>query len=300
MQDIVTNEAIKYRVDFLKYRYFWMVVSIAFLAIGVAAYVAKGGFRYHIDFSGGAELRIAFDQSIEIGKVRDAMSAKGFKDAVIQSVGNTGKDFLIRVGSLSADTEEKIKDALGAAVAGNKMRIESKQWVGSEVGKDTTQNAIIAIALSLVILLLYIAVRFEFRFGIGAVASLVHDLLAVLVFLLLTGEPISLHVLASILAILGYSLHDCIVIFSRMRENFKKLKGASEYDIANVSINQTLRRTLLTSFATLLSVAGILVFGGEALYGLAVVLFVGIIVGTYSSIYIASPVMLAIKTKKTN
>ena len=300
MQDIVTNEVVKYRIDFLKYRYFWMFVSIAFFAVGVAAYVMKGGFRYAIDFSGGAELRIVFDRSIDIGKVRDAMSAKGWKDAVIQSVGNTGKEFLIRVATLSDDAEEKIKDTLGAAAADTKVRIDSKQWVGSEVGTDTTKNAVIAIMLSLLILLLYIAMRFEFRFGLGAVASLVHDLLAVLVFLLLTEEPISLHVLASVLAILGYSLHDCIVIFSRIRENFKKMKGASEYDIVNVSINQTLRRTILTSFATLLSVAGILVFGGEALYGLAIVLFVGIIVGTYSSIYIASPVMLAIKTKKTN
>ena len=300
MQDIVTNEAVKYRIDFLKYRYFWTFVSLAFFAVGIAGYVMKGGFRYAIDFSGGAELRVVFDQSIEIGKVRDAMTASGWKDAVIQSVGNVGKDFLIRVSSLSGDAEEKIKDSLGKAAVGNKMRIDGKQWVGSEVGKDTAKNAVIAIILSLFVLLFYIAMRFEFRFGLGAVASLVHDLLAVLVFLLLTGEPISLNILASILAILGYSLHDCIVIFSRIRENLKKMKGVPEYDIVNLSINQTLRRTILTSFATLLSVAGILVLGGEALYGLSIVLFVGIIVGTYSSIYIASPVMLAIKTKKTN
>src|SRR3972149_10787512 len=120
MQDIVTNEVVKYRIDFLKYRYFWIFVSIAFFAVGIAAYVMKGGFRYAIDFSGGAELRIVFDRSIDIGKVRDAMSAKGWKDAVIQSVGNTGKEFLIRVAALSDEAEEKIKDTLGAAAADTK------------------------------------------------------------------------------------------------------------------------------------------------------------------------------------
>ena len=127
----------------LKYRFFWMFVSIAFLAIGIAGYVMKGGFRLHIDFSGGAELRVVFDESIDIGKVRDAMSAKGWKDAVIQSVDTAGKSFLIRVATLSGDAEEKIKDTLNSAAVGNKVRIDGKEWVGAEVGKDTTKNAVI-------------------------------------------------------------------------------------------------------------------------------------------------------------
>ncbi|NDD55143.1 hypothetical protein EBZ39_14985 [bacterium] len=134
-------------------------------------------------------------------------------------------------------------------------------------------------------------------FGIGAVISLVHDVLAVMVFILLTGEPISLHVLGSILAVLGYSLNDTIVIFARIRENLLKHTGASEYQLFNLSINQTLKRTLLTSGATALSALALVIWGGEALRGLSVVLLVGIIVGTYSSIYIASPATLAIKQK---
>jgi len=297
MQEI-TTESVKYRIDFLKYRYFWLFVSIAFLVIGGIAYVMKGGFRYYIDFTGGTELRISFEQTTDVGKIRDVMSAKGFKDAIIQSVGTTNKEFLIRIGSLSGEAESQIKSMLNEGFVNNKGRIDYLQSVGAEVGKDTTKNAILAVLLCLLVLLLYIALRFEFRFGLGAVASLIHDVLAVLVFLLLVGEPISLDVLAAVLAILGYSLHDTIVIFSRIRENLKKLHGVSEYDIANLSINQTLNRTLLTSFATLLSVASILFLGGESLHGLAIVMFVGIIVGTYSSIYIASPVMLALKGKK--
>ncbi|MFA6263517.1 MAG: protein translocase subunit SecF [Candidatus Babeliales bacterium] len=290
--------SIHYKIDFLKYRYVWLALSVVYLLIGAVAYVVKGGFTYNIDFVGGTELRVAFDQPVHEDKVREAMASKGWKDAVIQSVGVGGRDVLIRITDASTGIENKVKSALVEGIVGNPVRMEGVQSVGAEVGRDTTKNAVFALLLCLLVLLLYIALRSQFRFGVGAVASLVHDLLAVLVFLLLFEEPISLNVLASVLSILGYSLHDTIVIFSRIKENFKKLKGASEYEIANLSINQTLKRTLLTSFATLLAVSSILILGGEALHGLAIVLFVGIIVGTYSSIYIASPVMLLLKGKK--
>jgi preprotein translocase subunit SecF len=292
--------SIHYKIDFLKYRYVWLGISLLYLLIGAVAYGIKGGFRYYIDFTGGTELRVSFEQSLSIGTVRDVMARKGWKDAVIQSVGASDRDFLIRISDVVTGVDETVKNALNDGIPTNKARIESVQAVGAEVGKDTTRNAIYALLLCLLVLLLYIALRSEFRFGIGAVASLVHDVLAVMVFLLLIEEPISLDVLASVLAILGYSLHDTIVIFSRIKENFKKMKGVSEYDIANLSINQTLKRTLLTSFATLLAVTSILVLGGEKLHGLTIVLFVGIIVGTYSSIYIASPVMLLLKGKSNS
>jgi preprotein translocase subunit SecF len=290
--------SIHYKIDFLKYRYVWLALSVVYLLVGAIAYVAKGGFTYNIDFVGGTELRVAFDQPVHEDKVREAMARQGWRDAVIQSVGVGGRDVLIRITDASTGIENKVKSALTEGIVGNAVRMEGVQSVGAEVGRDTTKNAVFALLLCLLVLLLYIALRSQFRFGVGAVASLVHDLLAVLVFLLLFEEPISLNVLASVLSILGYSLHDTIVIFSRIKENFKKLKGASEYEIANLSINQTLKRTLLTSFATLLAVSSILILGGEALHGLAIVLFVGIIVGTYSSIYIASPVMLLLKGRK--
>jgi preprotein translocase subunit SecF len=292
-------QATKYRFDFLKYRYFWLAVSIGFLAIGAVMYVMKGGFIYDIDFTGGAEMHVAYEQPVDIGKVRSAMASRGWGDAAIQSVGATSKDFLITVPNLGADGEARIKTDLNESIAGNKGTISGIQIVGAQAGKDTTQNAIIAVLVALLILLLYIAIRFEWRFGVGAIASLIHDVLAVLVFLLLTGVPISVDVLAAVLSVLGYSLHDTIVIFSRIRDNMKGMQGLNEYDIANLSINQTLRRTLLTSFATMLSVLAILVLGGHSLRGLSAVLLVGIVVGTYSSIYIASPVMLAMKRKKS-
>lgn len=296
---VTTADSVKYKYDFLKYRSIWLFVSIAYIVVGIGFYIAKGGFSYHIDFTGGAELRVSFEKPSDISTIRGIISAKGWKDASIQSVGSTGKDFIIRVGSLDSDTEAHIKRDLSDGLTDNKVQIDNVSWVGAEVGKDTKANAITAILISLFFLLLYIAVRFEFRFGIGAVLSLVHDLLAILAFILVFNESISLHVLAAILAILGYSMNDTIVIYSRIRENLSKLKGISEYDLVNLSINQTLRRTLLTSSATLLSVLAILLLGGETLRGLSLVMFIGIIVGTYSSIYIASPVMmLAGKAKK--
>jgi preprotein translocase subunit SecF len=291
MLSTTANKA-NYKVDFLKYRWIWLAVSIAYLVIGVGAYILKGGFRYNIDFTGGAELRVSFEKETDISQVRDAMISNGWHEASIQTVGNGNQEFLIRVGSLESDTEAKIKHALNKSL-GNKVNIDNIQWVGAEAGKDTTRNAVLAVMLSLLMLLVYIALRFEFRFGVGAVICLLHDVLAILTFLVLTGEPISLHILASLLAVIGYSLNDVIVVFARIRENFTKFRGTSEYDIANISINQTLSRTILTSFATTLSVVAILIWGGETLRGLALVMLVGIIVGTYSSIYIASPAMLA-------
>ncbi len=296
---VTTADSVKYKYDFLKYRSIWLIVSIAYIVVGLGFYIAKGGFSYHIDFTGGAELRVSFEKPSDISTVRGIISAKGWKDASIQSVGSTGKDFIIRVGSLDSDTEAHIKRDLTDGLGDNKVHIDNVSWVGAEVGKDTKSNAITAILICLVFLLLYIAVRFEFRFGVGAIVALAHDLLAILTFMLVFNESISLNFLAALTAIIGYSINDTIVIFSRIRENLSKLKGVSEYDLVNLSLNQTLRRTLLTSCATLLSVLAILLLGGETLRGLSLVLFIGIIVGTYSSIYIASPVMmLAGKAKK--
>jgi preprotein translocase subunit SecF len=294
-----TSESVKYRFDFLKYRYVWLVVSIVYLVVGIGAYFALGGFKYNIDFTGGAEIRLSFEKPLELVQLRSMVSGGGWKDVIIQETGTNKREFLIRLGGeQEANVEQKILAALKASMPDNKATINGIAKVGAEVRSETTWNAIKAVFLAMLVLLLYIAVRFEFRFGLGAVVALAHDLLAILAFLVLTREQVSLDVLAAMMAILGYSVHDTIVIFSRIRENMKNLHNLSEYDIVNLSINQTLSRTLLTSFATMLSVIAILTLGGETLRGLSLIMFIGIIVGTYSSIYIASPVMMAVKAKK--
>lgn len=292
--ETMQGQSVQYRFDFLKYRFACLLFSVAVVIIGFSYYFFVSGFKYHIDFTGGAEMRVNFSQPMDAAALREAMSAEGWKDAVIQSVGKTGQEFLIRVGSLNSSLETDVKACFNKHFSSNQATISNIDWIGAEVGKDTKWNAIKAVIISLIILAIYIAIRSEFKYGVGAIVALLHDILIILTFILLTSEPVSLHILASVLAMIGYSLNDTIIIFGRIRENFKKLAGSgvSDYDIVNLSINQTLTRTILTSFATLLSVASILVLGGETLYGLAIVMFIGIIVGTFSSIYIASPSML--------
>lgn len=288
----------QFSIDFLKFRMWGFAFSFVLLISGFAAYFIKDGFNYHIDFAGGAEIRVSFQDKIDIGVLRSALSGEGWKGSVIQSVGKSGKDFLVKVGVDKLEGMEDLEQDFGRAVdkatPGNKMTVNNIETVGAEVGKDIQWSAIKAVLLSLLILLFYVALRYKYTFAMGAVAALVHDILAVLVMILFIGEPLSLTVLAAVLAILGYSLNDTIVIYSRIRSNFKSMKGALPYDIINKSINQTFKRTLLTSFSTLLAVGSIFILGGETLRSFSMVMLLGIIFGTYSSIYISSSVLLSL------
>lgn len=285
-------------IDFLKYRHICYLTSLVALAAGIFFYVFVGGFRYHIDFAGGTELRLAFEKPIEISALRDGVRSKNWSDATIQSLGHENKQYIVRVGLEEKDVENRFKADIAPLFDDNAMRIDSVEHVGAEAGSEVKWNALKAVIISLILLLLYLAIRMQYAYGVGAVVALAHDLLAALLFILFTQEPISLNVLAAILAMLGYSINDTIVIFSKIKENMIALKGQSPLEIVNISINQTLRRTLLTSFSTLLAVLSLLILGGEALHGFSAVMLVGIIAGTYSSIYIASPVMLAVRSYK--
>lgn len=291
-----TPQLLQYRFNFLKYKNVSIFVCLIALAMGFAGYFMRGGFKYAIDFTGGAELRLSFEKKLETSQLRAVMNKHGWSDVVIQEVGTAGQKFLIVMGvdKFDSSLEQKVMTGLQAELPDNKAVIENIELVGPEVGKDTKWNAIKAVLLSIIILLFYIAIRSEFRFGVGATVALIHDIFIVLAFLLFTGEPISLHVLAAILAVIGYSLNDTIIIFSRIQENLRKLRGVPEQEIVNLSINQTLTRTILTSFATFLAVLAIFFLGGETLRGLSLVMGIGIIFGTYSSIYVASAVVLAI------
>ena len=283
-------------IDFLKYRHVCFIFSAAFLFFGVVFYFMIGGFKYHIDFAGGAEIRILFEKKLETSQLRKAMSEKGWKDVEIQSVGSKGNEFIVRMGGDEQNLEDKFKADIASGISDNKMTILNIDWVGAAVGKGMQWNAFLAVLLSLLIILLYISIRSKYAYAIGAVVAIAHDILFVLTFLLIFQEPISLAVLAALLAILGYSLNDTIVIFSRIRENLVKMRGAPIFEIANISLNQTLTRTLRTSVSTLLAVGSFYLLGGETLRGFSFAMLVGTIVGTYSSIYIASPIMLAISS----
>jgi preprotein translocase subunit SecF len=283
-------------IDFLKYRYVCLFVSVFLLSVGTATYFGRGGFFYHIDFSGGSEVRIAFDKPIDIAKLRASANDGGWEGAVIQSIGATKSEFLVNLPDNEADIEERYSKEVKKSLPEDKFSIRSVEQVGAQAGKDVKSNAFWAILISMFGLLFYISLRHRYAYAFGAVAALAHDLLVLLAFFLVFSEPISLNILAGILAVLGYSLNDTIVVFSRIKENVELHKGMGHEEIVNLSINQTLKRTLLTSFSTLLTVLTLYLIGGEVLRGFSITMIIAVIVGTYSSVYIASPVMLALNS----
>lgn len=234
--------------------------------------------------------------------MRKALTPVGFEQAIIQEFGSP-EEILIRVQNKEATDSSKIStdilDALGAAFSEDAVEMRRVEFVGPQVGEELTQAGIFAVLFAMIAILIYVTFRFKLRFAIGADAALIHDITLVMGVFALTGKEFTLPVVAAILTVIGYSLNDTIVVFDRIRENFafnrKKRNPDSETAVVNASINQTLARTLMTSLTTLLVVVSLFLFGGEVIHDFAFALIVGIFVGTYSSIYIASPVMLALE-----
>lgn len=286
--------------NFLKYRFVSIGVSSLFIAAGALAYLYFGGFRYSVDFTGGTQVRLKFNQAVGSEHVKDSLSAGGWDDAIIREFGDN--EIAIRVKEFSNDSQglsTRIKETLENKVQGSQVTILEANAVGPGVGKALRWNSILAVMLGLLLMLVYIAFRFwSLSYGMGAVIAILHDALAILALFAITQREISPNVICAILATLGYSINDTIVIFARIRENFVKMRGDSAEDIVNTSITQTLRRTILTSLSTGLVVGALFIFGGETLRNLSLALLVGIVVGTYSSVYIASPIMLFVRGQK--
>lgn len=280
-------------IDFLKYRYFCAFFSLFILFTTVGAYFYRGGFNYSVDFTGGTQVLLKFSNKPDIEVVKNTLKAQGYKCVDVREFSNN--EVLIRVQEFVADVKgvaEKIKSALQDQFSNNTIEILQTDSVGAGVGSTLRRDSLKAVIIALLLMLLYVSIRFKFAYSVGAVVALVHDAVVILTFFLLTNKEISIDVIGAILAILGYSINDTIVIFNQIRQNIKKLNGLPIEKIVNISINQTLRRTILTSFATTLVVISLIIFGGEALRNLSLSLLIGIVFGTYSSIYMASPVML--------
>lgn len=281
-------------IDFLKYRYVCFFASLILLSVGSVAYVMRGGFKYHIDFVGGSEIRIAFNKPIEIKQLRSSVDNNGWEGGVIQSLGDGSQEFLVYLGDATSDVSKRFSSMVRSDFSDNEFTIRSVEQVGAAAGKEVRWNTVLAILCSLLGLLLYISLRYKYAYAVGAVTALGHDLLVLMAYFVVVGEPISLNIIAGILTVLGYSLNDTIVVYSRIRENVASLGLVDRYEIVNRSLNQTLTRTLLTSFTTFMAACTMFFFGGDVLRGLSVTMMIAVIVGTYSSIYIASPVMLAL------
>ncbi len=281
-----------YNYNFLRYRILAAGLSVAFIAVGVVSYVVKGGFRYSVDFTGGTEVRLKFEKPENSAEVKKAIHDE-WKGTVYTVLGRN--EIIVRVQETVdkvKDLNEKILTTVNKVSIDNPGEITQINSISNSVGQSLWQKFLKAIIISLLLLLLYITLSFQFAFAVGAIVGIVHDAFIVLTFFILLDKEISIEVIGAILATLGYSINDTIIIFSRIRQNLKKEKTMSLYDLVNVSLNQTLRRTLLTSSATALVVLSQFVFGGPTIRDLSFALLLGIVFGTLSSIYIASPVMM--------
>ncbi len=285
------------RIDFMAVRTKAMAISAALILISLGAMIYNkltmgSFFNYGVDFAGGTLIQVRFDTPPDIDRLRKALKQAGFKDFVIQSFGSPN-EVIIRTPQSSGELkglQERAKSAI-AKVYGKGFEIRRVEMVGPKVGKELKRKGVKAIILSLIAMLIYIAWRFEFRFGIGAIVALFHDVIITAGVFALFRLQMDLEILAALLTILGYSINDTIVVYDRIRENMGK-KGKDIVETINISINETLSRTLLTSLTTLFAVLSLLILGNEVIRGFALALTIGIIVGTYSSVFIASPVVI--------
>jgi len=277
-------------IDFVGMRRAALGFSLLMILIGVGSLVMHRGPKYSIDFTGGSLVQAKFAQKTSVEEVREALSQVGFSGAEIQRFGSPD-EMLIRIpdtGDTTAVT--RVKEGLKAAWPDYTLRRE--ETVGPKIGNELRSAAGEAIFLALFLILLYITVRFEFRFGVAAIVALVHDVVITLGAFSLAGHEISLAVIAAFLTIVGYSLNDTIVVFDRIRENLR-VPGRESYEsVLNRSVNQSLSRTIITSGTTLVVVVVLLIFGGEVLRDFAFALTVGIVVGTYSSVFVATPLLV--------
>ncbi len=283
-------------IDFIGKRKFAAIISAVVIAIGLASLIANGGPRYGIDFAGGTMVQVAFGKEVSTQDIRGALKGTVEGTPVIQAFVGKDNEYIIQMEHVSSDlggVEDLVKSTLGEAFGQENVTVSQAQMVGPKVGQELRNQALLAIIASIGMVLLYIWWRFELHFGFGAVAALLHDVMVTVGIFSILDKQFDLTIIAALLTIVGYSLNDTIVVYDRARENLKKTGGKGDIaQIFNKSINETLGRTILTSVTTLLVVLALFVLGGGVIHDFAFALLIGIAVGTYSSVYVASPVVL--------
>ncbi|RLB73037.1 MAG: protein translocase subunit SecF, partial [Deltaproteobacteria bacterium] len=282
-------------IDFVGKRKLALIFSVVLILIGLASLAVKGGPNYGIDFAGGTLVQVQFAQPTDATAIKKAMAELDLGDPMVQSFGDNQNEFLIRVEQASGKLKGlsvQIQNALEQSYEKGDVDIRRVEMVGPQVGKDLRNKGLKALFYAMLGLLAYISWRFEFRFAVGAIIALVHDVIITLGVFSLSGREIDLPIIAAFLAIIGYSLNDTIIVYDRIRENSGKYHKESFSYIVNRSINETLSRTLLTSGTTLLVVLALFVLGGGVIHNFAFAMLIGVLVGTYSSIFVASPVLI--------
>lgn len=289
---LIANQRI---IPFLKIEKPMMILSALLMIAGIVAVIFKG-LNFGLDFTGGVSANVSYQQPVEQSQVVQALAENGFPDAVVQYLG-TRQELLLRL-----PPQEQSADNLSATLdqvldfANNPSTIDSISIIGSQVGNEIYLNSLLAISVALGMMLIYVGMRFQFKLALGAVLALFHDVIVVVGIFAIMGWPFDLTVLAAVLALIGYSINDTIVVYDRIRENFRRVRGLTPRQVIDLSLTETLRRTIMTVGTVFVVVVAMMFLGGDGLFWFSVALFIGLIAGTYSSVYIASviPLMLGL------
>jgi preprotein translocase subunit SecF len=280
---------------FMATRKRWYTVSAVLILVSLGS-LAVRGLNFGIDFTGGVVMEFAFPQAANIEKVRGELEKAGFGDAAVQSFG-TANDVLVRLLPEEKQDVNLIGQQVLAAIHASDPGVELRRTevVGPQVGQELAEKGAMAVLFTFLLILAYVAIRFQWKLGVGAIVAALHDPIIILGFFSVTGLVFDLPALAAILAVIGYSLNDTVVVFDRLRERFLSMRKGTPEQVIDAAVNETLSRTIMTSFTTMITVLALLFFGGEILRGFSTALTIGIVVGTYSSIYIASAMALDLK-----
>ncbi len=283
---------IKRDIPFMRHALIFNVISIITFLIAVVALSTKG-LHLGVDFTGGTVMEVSYSQPADLGKIRDTMGRLGFTDASVQNFG-TSRDVLIRLPVKQGVTSAKLSETVMQELRKDEQKVEVRrvEFVGPQVGKELFENGALALLAVCVGIVLYLWLRFEWKFGVAAIVANLHDVIIILGFFSIFQWEFSLPVLAAVLAILGYSVNESVVVFDRVRENFRKMRKASVTEVIDNAITRTMSRTIITHFSTQLMVCSMLVFGGETLFYFALALTIGILFGIYSSVLVASPIVM--------
>ena len=290
----------KTHIDFMGQRKMAFALSAILMALSIGS-LATRGLNFGLDFTGGMLIEVSYPAAPRISEVRANLGDAGLDDAVVQTFG-TATDIVVRIPPRSEDESDAelstiILEALQVGIEGD-IVMRRVEFVGPQVGDELAEQGILAVVYAMIGIFLYVMFRFQWRFSVGAVAALIHDVVISMGVLCAVQVEFDLTVVAALLAVIGYSLNDTIVLFDRIRENFPRLRKRTPIEVVNTSVNETLSRTLMTSMTTLLVLSALFIFGGEIIHSFAFTLIVGVLVGTYSSIFVASTVLLQLGVSK--
>lgn len=295
MPKALTHKMLNINFDFMRLRRLAFGLSAVLLLVSVVS-LATQGLRLGLDFTGGTLVELQYEQAPELETVRNQLEAGGYEQFIVQNFGSS-RDVLVRLNQgFSPDVGDQVRNLLAGDAAG--VELKRAEFVGAQVGEELRDQGGLGMLVALICVMIYVAFRFQYKFAVGSVLALAHDVILLLGFFSLFRIDFDLTVLAALLAVIGYSLNDTIVVYDRVRENFRTMREGSPKELINLSINQTLIRTTITSLTTLLVLFALLIFGGAMIHNFALALIVGVLVGTYSSIYVAGTLLLSLKVTR--